>query len=107
MNGQYRDGTQRRERTGAVAGAGRMSRDEMRIDVLSGRVHAQEILLKAMLDQCSDREGLLRLLDSEAEQRGVALRDSDCSLLMYAAFIEHTAALRKTISAEEACVGGG
>ncbi|GAB7537727.1 hypothetical protein AB4851_27830 [Burkholderia sp. 22PA0099] len=88
------------------AAAGRMTKDEMRIDVLFGRVHAQEALLKAMMEQCRDREGLLRCLEAETEQMGQALRDSDCSLLMYAAFMEHTAALRDSIAAETVCTDG-
>ncbi|MBN3725022.1 hypothetical protein [Burkholderia sp. Ac-20379] len=88
------------------AAAGRMTKDEMRIDVLFGRVHAQEALLKAMMEQCRDRDGLLRRLDAETEQMGHALRDSDCSLLMYAAFMEHTAALRDSIAADTVCPSG-
>ncbi len=110
MNGQQVRWAQAGEagRTGSTGDGvvGRMSKDEMRIDVLFGRVHAQEAMLKAMLDQCHDREGLLRKLEAEAEQMGVALRDSDCSLLMYAAFMEHTAALRDSITAETVCANG-
>lgn len=78
---------------------GRMTKDEMRIDVLSGRIHAQEALLKALMEICPDKDGLLRRLETETANMSMSLRESDCSLLMYAAFIEHTAALRECIAA--------
>ncbi|WP_257803556.1 hypothetical protein [Burkholderia glumae] len=79
--------------------AGRMTKDEMRIDVLSGRIHAQEALLKALMDVCVDEDLLLRRLDAETANMSMSLRESDCSLLMYAAFIEHTASLRDYVAA--------